>query len=124
MERGDHLWEGIRKPDDIAVLMSMSPTMTTKWQEGGSETNAKVFMSDEEVRRWHQQEGTGMVQPDEKSLPLSILYHCQYQVTSKISILCIQLSEHQLISLHWDLKIADSPLSITCLLLSLPSLPT
>lgn len=95
-----------------------------KWQEGGSEPNVKVFMSGQEVRRWHQQEGTRMVQPDEKSWPLSILYYCQYQVNSKISILCNQLSDHQLISLHWDLKIADPPLFITCLLPSLPSLPT
>lgn len=40
------------------MWMSMSPRMTTKWPEGGSEPSAKVFMSDEEVRRWHQQEGT------------------------------------------------------------------
>ena len=55
----------------------------TKWQEGGSEPNVKVFMSGQEVRRWHQQEGTWMVQPDEKSWPLSILYYRKYQVNSK-----------------------------------------
>ena len=55
----------------------------TKWQEGGSEPNVKVFMSGQEVRRWHQQEGTWMVQPDEKLWPLSILYYRQYQVNSK-----------------------------------------
>lgn len=126
-ERRPSLWGMVLRNSEIRWYSCVDVNVTkneTKWQEGGSEPNVKVFMSGQEVRRWHQQEGTWMAQPDEKIVATVHTLLLPNQVNSKISILCIQLSDHQLISLHWDLKIADPPLFITCLLPSLPSSPT
>lgn len=91
-------------------------------EDRGSEPTAEVFMSDQEIMGATRGRLDGLgwwkVVITVHTLLLPILCYLQ-----NLHFSSIQLSGHQLTSLHRDLSVVD-PFSITCLLVSLPSWPT